>query len=110
MCALILTALALGVFGTAGQAATAAPKLRIVALNPMAIRGSGFAARERVKLLIVAPRPAVRWVRASARGMFSIRLRFKVGRCEAVVVQAVGARGSRAQAELLRPDCAAIPG
>jgi hypothetical protein len=35
-------------------------------------------------------------LRANARGRFRIVFHVKVGRCDAAVVQAVGARGSRA--------------
>jgi hypothetical protein len=75
----------------------AKPALRPVDLDPLTLAGSGFRANERVTLLIAAP-PVVKStrVRASARGRFRVVFRVAVGRCDPVVVQAIGARGSRA--------------
>ena len=80
----------------AGGGATK-PTLRAADLDPLPLTGSGFRANERVRLLVAAP-PVVksRLVRAGARGRFRIAFAVKVGRCDSVVVQAIGLRGSRA--------------
>jgi hypothetical protein len=80
---------------TGGGAAT--PRLRAVDLDPLTLSGTGFRKNERVTLLVAVP-PVVKTtkLRANARGRFRIVFRVKVGRCDAAVVQAIGARGSRA--------------
>lgn len=84
-----------GVLLVSGGAAR--PALRPLDLNPLTLAGSGFRANERVTLLVAVP-PVVKTtrLRASARGRFRVVFRVKVGRCDAAVVQAIGARGSRA--------------
>jgi hypothetical protein len=88
-----------------GGAAT--PRLRAVDLDPLTLTGSGFRANERVRLLVAAP-PVVksRLVRAGARGRFRAAFALKVGRCDSVVVQAIGLRGSRATFQHDTLDCA----
>ena len=88
-----------------GGAAT--PRLRAVDLDPLTLRGSGFRANERVRLLVAAP-PVLksRLVRAGARGTFRAAFAVKVGRCDSVVVQAIGLRGSRATFQHDTLDCA----
>jgi hypothetical protein len=75
----------------------ARPALRPLDLDPLTLSGTGFRKNERVTLLLAAP-PVVksRIVRATARGRFRVVFRIAVGRCDSVVVQAIGARGSRA--------------
>ena len=87
--------------------ATARPTLRPLDLNPLTLAGSGFRANERVTLLVAAP-PVVKStkLRANTRGRFRVVFRVKVGRCDAVVVQAIGARGSRATFQHDTLDCA----
>jgi len=69
--------------------------------------GLGFRATERVTLLVAVP-PVVKTtkLRANARGRFRVVFRVKVGRCDAAVVQAIGARGSRATFQHDALDCA----
>ena len=84
------------------------PTLRAVDLDPLTLTGNGFRANERVRLLVAAP-PVVksRLVRAGARGRFRVAFAVKVGRCDSVVVQAIGLRGSRATFQHDALDCAA---
>jgi hypothetical protein len=84
--------------------------LRITDLTPLTVRGTHFAPRERVKLLVNAGRPLTKTVRAGPRGRFVARLGVRVdaGICS-VVVQAIGAAGSRATADVLRPGCDVRP-
>jgi hypothetical protein len=78
-------------------------RLVIVSTEPLVVRGLGFEPRERVKLLVTvggraAPTGAAR---ASRAGRFSVRLRASTAVAEAIVVQAIGARGSRAMTDQL---------
>jgi hypothetical protein len=77
--------------------ASARPTLRAVDLDPLTLAATGFRKNERVTLLVAAP-PVVKTtkLRANAIGRFRVVFRVKVGRCDAAVVQAIGARGSRA--------------
>ena len=84
----------------------AKPALRPLDLDPLTLRGTSFKPNERVKLLLSAP-PVVRSksVRAGERGRFRVVFAVRPGRCDAVVVQAIGARGSRATFRRDAPDC-----
>ena len=102
ICALLfLTASASG----AGRSA----RLVIDDREPLTIRGTRFATNEKVKLLVSGPRQLTRSVRADERGGFTTRFRFALGRCDALVVQAVGIRGSRAQVDVTQTACAPDP-
>lgn len=82
------------------------PALRSVDLDPLTLRGTSFKPSERVKLLIAAPAFArTRVVRAGERGRFRVVFAISPGRCDSVVVQAIGARGSRATFRHDVPDC-----
>jgi hypothetical protein len=84
----------------------AKPALRPVDLDPLTLSATGFRANERVKLLLSAPPvSSTRTVRAGVRGRFRVVFRIGVGRCDSVVVQAIGARGSRATFHRDAPDC-----
>jgi hypothetical protein len=80
--------------------------LRLVALDPPTVRGSGFRPRERVTLLVSAGpgKSTRRRVTAGPRGGFTVRLPRAAGTSEALVVQAVGNRGSRAMVDMTQPD------
>jgi hypothetical protein len=106
-----VTALAAAVALGAGGAADAAkqPTLRIVGTTPLVVRGTNFRPDERVKLLVSYGRPLVRAVKAGPRGGFVARLGVSVKGCQAVVVQAIGARGSRAMVDITMPGCDARP-
>lgn len=84
----------------------AKPSLRPVDLDPLTLSATGFRANERVKLLVSAPAFVTsRNVRAGERGRFRVVFRIAVGRCDSVVVQAIGARGSRATFQRDAPNC-----
>lgn len=102
MIAALGTAAALAVTG----ATEARPTLRATDLAPLTLRGTGFAAAERVKLLLaVGAAPDSRVVRADRRGTFRVVFRVSIGRCDEVVVQAIGARGNRAAFRHDAPHC-----
>lgn len=100
--ALVTIGLVLG-----GGGGGAKPALRPLDLDPLTLRGTAFKSGERVKLLLSAP-GAVRSkvVRAGERGRFRVVFGTAAGRCEPVVVQAIGSRGSRATFRHDVPGCA----
>ena len=86
----------------AAGGATARPAARRATLMPIAgepfkVRGSGFHARERVRLVVRVStgRGGARRVRASSRGTFVVAFR-GVEACRGVSGVATGSRGSRA--------------
>jgi hypothetical protein len=94
--------LALGAAGTGSAAAPAAtaasgavPKLRLVDLTPLTLRGSGFRAQERVRLTLAFRRVrTARTIRSGRAGGFTVRFRtlLALDPCRGtVVVTAVGA-------------------
>ena len=101
---LLLLALGLALAGAAA-AAPARPALSLADADPLALRGAGFAAGERVRVVLVAAgERRTRVVRATRRGTFravfpGVEMR---DRCS-VFAWAVGARGSHAK--LPQPLC-----
>jgi hypothetical protein len=89
----------------------AAPKLRLVDRDPLQVRGSRFAAGERVRVTatnVTTSKATARVVRTTGRGTFSVRLG-RWGRCAAIIVKAVGAGGDRATLMVRPPPPVAIP-
>jgi hypothetical protein len=98
---LLAAMLALSGALAAGAAATGGsePKLTIVRAAPLTVRGTGFAASERVRLTIRATtRTVVRSVRAGTGGAFTLRVPcVRIWRCGDAPITAVGTRGDRAR-------------
>jgi hypothetical protein len=99
----LLLLLALSASASAAPARTAS--LRIVQLKPLTVAGRSFNPNEKVKLIATSEGVAIKVVRADARGRFTARLALVSGRCLGTVVQAFGARGSRAYTSLDALDC-----
>jgi hypothetical protein len=83
--------------------------LAITDRDPLTIRGARFAPGERVKLFVTGQGLLVRSVRAGPRGGFTTIFRVRLGRCDAVVVQAIGNRGHRAQVDITQTACTPPP-
>ena len=88
-----------------GVDAPGKPRLEIVRTVPLPIRGVGFRAGERVRILATGGGADTKRVTATVAGAFTLRLRVRVGRCTSLVVQAVGAAGSRAMIDRPTLDC-----
>jgi hypothetical protein len=108
-----VVAVACGPAGAETQASEESRRaqLVIVSSDPLVVRGLRFKAGERVKLLVTvggraAPMGAAR---ASQAGRFTARLRAPASSSKAVVVQAIGARGSRATADVSAPTGTLTP-
>ncbi len=93
----------------AAGATSTRPAVRIVDLQPIVLRGSGFASQERVRLTVrVGERSSVaKRLRADARGRFIVTFReYRLGRCgNELAMAAVGSRGSRVSWVLNQPAC-----
>ena len=107
-----LAAIVLVALGTACGAAAqvegdSARKARveIVRTAPLTIRGTGFKAGERVRLLATGDGVETRRIAATTAGSFTARFGLPAGRCTALVVQAIGNMGSRATIDRPTLDC-----
>ena len=99
----------LAVTGSSALGAGRCATLAISDRDPLTIRGSRFAPGEKVKLLVSGQVQLSRSVRAGSRGGFITAFRVSLGRCDAVVVQAIGSRGSRAEVDVTQTACAPAP-
>ena len=108
--AVALVAVALGA-STAGQSATSRePAMKIVDRAPLTLRGTGFAAGERVRLVVRVPGRVQKRVTASRRGIFVAAFnKAAYNRCSGLTAFAIGSRGSRARLLLPAPVCPPSP-
>jgi hypothetical protein len=77
-----------------GQSAT----LKLMRGTPLTLRGTNFASKERVRLVVVAAHDkTTKRLTANAGGTFVVRFPdISVNRCKGFTALAIGARGSRA--------------
>jgi hypothetical protein len=82
-----------------GTATTPGAALTLERLNPPTVRGTGFHARERVRLVLHEPSGTHRRrARAGTSGAFAATFRgAAIGRCESFSITATGRAGSRAR-------------
>jgi hypothetical protein len=106
---LVTFGLALSSTAFAASSATRA-SLQITDAAPLTVRGAGFRSGERVKLLVSAGRPLSKTVKAGPSGRFTARFGVRTTRGTAVVIQAIGSRGSRAMVDVTTPSQAATHG
>ena len=94
-----------------GAAATSAKaRLALVRRAPLTIRGTSFASREHVKLVIASKKRITKLLYATAGGSFVVRFPgVRVDRCVGFAAFAIGARGSRATLGLPNVFCPPPP-
>ncbi len=105
--ALILVAFALPVCGAAG--AKRLPRLTLTKREPIVIRGTSFAPRERVLVVVRASRRAAARATADRRGTFSVRVWAAFPECRNLAAVATGSRGSRASLVVAEECSSASP-
>ena len=95
----------------AGQSATSRePTMKIVDRTPLTLRGTGFAAGERVRLVVRVPGRVQKRVTASRQGIFVAAFnKAAYNRCSGLTAFAIGSRGSRARLLLPAPVCPPSP-
>jgi hypothetical protein len=99
--------LALLAFAPSGGGSTS-PRaaLRVADVAPFTVRGSGFRAQERVRIVAQVRGRHVKGVVATATGTFRVRfVGVSVPACAGYVVRATGSKGSRAFVRHI-PECA----
>lgn len=83
----------------------AQPTIAPYAQNPLAVKGSGFRPRERVRVSVKGvATPKTLSLRASPKGTFSVAFR-NVSGCDSITVTASGSKGSRASFNLSQIVC-----
>jgi len=108
---LVVAALGAGLGGAASPTPTTVapqPRLTLAGTQPVAVRGAGFHARERVRLVFHQPSGnARRRATAGARGTFAATFGADVrDRCSGFWISATGAAGSRARfIRRAQPEC-----
>jgi hypothetical protein len=114
--ALLLASIAVVAVATSGRATSAAeegrapyvvkPRLALVDLTPLTVRGYSFKARERVTVTLDGGKRGTKRVRATRQGGFtaSFSVAPVIG-CQTVTIRAIGSLGSRAFRQMPRPDC-----
>ncbi|MGH3080686.1 MAG: hypothetical protein ACRDNH_06060 [Gaiellaceae bacterium] len=104
--ATIVVLIALTGTGAVQGASSGVTKLTIVDRTPLTLRGTGFAAGERVRLVVRTT--STRQLRLSATRSGSFLAAFRAtsyNRCSGLNAFAFGSRGSRAQLVLPAPAC-----
>lgn len=91
----------------AASATAAAPALRITSERPLSVRGTGFDAREPVRVTVRAgQRTWARDTRAGARGGFTVVFRVRIDFCsELVRIVAVGRSSGTVRARIPIRSC-----
>jgi hypothetical protein len=102
----VLLAFATGV-GVASTSTAVSPALRVMSESPLSVRGTGFDAREQVRVTVRAgPRTWARNTRAGARGGFTVVLRVKIDFCSFPVrIVAVGRSSGTVRARIPIRSC-----
>jgi len=87
-----------------GVEARAKPSVTVTRVVPLTVKGSGFHAGERVRVVVRVPQVHRKTVTAGRRGRFLVIFRVATAKCTTIEVVATGNRGSRATATV-PPTC-----
>ena len=102
----LLPILVLALVAFPAASAATAPKLSVTDRSPFTIRGTGFAPRENVRVVVSASGDtATKWAMTGPGGGLAMQFpAVKLGHCPAYVVRAFGAKGARATLRFM-PEC-----
>jgi hypothetical protein len=109
--AVILVGFSFGGTGTGSTlparttAASRVAVVRFASIEPLAVRGTHFVPRERVRVRVVAGRKSFIRVVTARRGSFTATFATSIDPCLGATAVAVGNRGSRAVTKLVFRDC-----
>jgi hypothetical protein len=104
----VLAAVLLLVVGPASAQAIGHARVRVTAMSPAAVHGTGFSAKERVVVTIRGASTVMRKsVISTAAGTFTARFgrALPAAGCRGISVSAVGAKGERAVWKSAPPVC-----
>jgi hypothetical protein len=98
------------VCGPASSDQSTRAQLRLMTSSPVTLRGTGFKAGERVRVVTRLPGMATKRVTAGSAGSFTVHFAGSAGtRCTGFSVTATGDRGSQASFTRLPEQCGALP-
>ena len=107
--AILIAAASLGTAAAAGAAGQSQARLHILRAQPLTVRGTGFDARERVRVVVFAASTRQKMLQANAAGGFITRfsgVAVSFGRCgTGLFVSARGSAGSFAALKRPAPEC-----
>jgi hypothetical protein len=87
-----------------GAATRSKASVTVTRVVPVTVKGAGFVAGERVKVVVRIPLAYRKTVTAGRRGRFTAIFRVAAGKCVTIRVAATGNRGSRASTTV-PPSC-----
>lgn len=70
--------------------------LTIASRSPLTITGVGFAAGERVRVVVAHDGSTTRWAVTNRIGTFTVRLPIRMSSCDTFAIRALGSRGDGA--------------
>ena len=100
----LLAVVLAAVVAAPGGLARTHPTIDVTRIIPITVKGTGFKAGERVKVVVRSPAVHRKTVTASRRGRFTAAFRASTGKCSAIHALATGNKGSRATA-YVPPSC-----
>jgi hypothetical protein len=107
----VVFVLSANVGGAANQGAASKPQLRVAALSPFTVMGTGFRPGETVRVSVhTRDRDVSKTDVAGGRGVIDVRFsRLKLGNCPEYMVAARGSKGSRAGLRSVPRACGTDP-
>jgi hypothetical protein len=100
----LLTAVLAAVVSAPGGLARTHATISVTRVIPITVKGAGFKAGERVKVVVRTPTVYRRTVTATRRGRFTTAFQRGGSKCVTIRVLATGNKGSRARA-YVPPSC-----
>ncbi len=101
---LLLAAVLAAVAVAPGGLARTHPTIDVTRTIPITVKGSGFKAGERVRVVVRSPGIHRKTVTATRRGSFTAIFRSAASKCASIRAIAIGNKGSRASA-YVPPSC-----
>jgi hypothetical protein len=100
----LLTAVLAAFVAAPGGLARTHPTIDVTRIIPITVKGSGFKAGERVKVVVRSPAVHRKTVTATRQGSFTAAFRSAASKCASIHALATGNKGSRASA-YVPPSC-----
>ena len=100
----VVVALIIALVAVPGGVARSKPAIHVTRVIPITVKGTGFASRERVKVIVRIPATYRKTVTATGLGRFTATFRIASGKCSSIRALATGNKGSRATA-YVPPSC-----
>ena len=99
----LVAALLTALVAAPGGVARSKPAVSVTTVLPLTVKGVGFVAGERVRVLVRVPIDYRKIVKAGRRGRFTVIFRVRTAKCSTIEVVARGNNGSRASTTVPSP-------